>query len=251
MKKISISSAALALLLGATLPHALSAQGEEAMARLQAALPPAAAAEFATTIRDARSRGLPIEPLVDKALEGTAKGVAADRIIAVVRMLENDLGRARSLLGDERAAVATDVVGIADALRRGVPEAALRTLVEADGTGSMTMETHVLADLLDSGVPVDAALDVLAAWRARGHDPNELRDLPAAVEGAIHSGKGPAQAAAEVAARVRSGRGPLSGRPPLPGVRGKGQGQGAGPPLPPGSEPPTKKAKKKHGGSGG
>ncbi len=253
MRNISIRLAALPLLLGAVLPRALAAQGADPMARVQAALPAAAAAEFAATVQDARSRGLPVEPLVDKALEGTAKGVAPDRILAVVRALEGDLGRARFLLGADRGLVASDVAGIADALRRGVPETALRTIAEADGRGSMTMEAHVLADLLEAGVPVEAALDVLSAWRGRGHDAEELRDLPAAVEGAMHSGKGPAQAAAEVAARVRSGRGPLSGRPPAPGVRGRaqGQGHGAGPPLPPGSDPPTKKAKKKHGGSGG
>src|SRR5581483_919415 len=66
----------------------------------------------------AAARGLPAEPLVQKAIEGGAKGVAPDRIVAAVRALAERLARARDAVreaGLERPA--PDVVeGGAEAL---------------------------------------------------------------------------------------------------------------------------------------
>ncbi len=102
---------------------------------------------------------------------------------------------------------------------------------------------------------MDGALDVLGAWRSHGAQPDELRDLPAAVERLIREGILPAQAAAAVASAVRAGRGPSSavGPPTAPGTAGKGKkGKGKGPPdrppLPPGVDPPGKGTGRRSGG---
>src|SRR5215467_2754303 len=47
----------------------------------------------------ARADGLPIEPLVQRALEGAAKHAEPDRIVGAVRRLAGELGVARAALG--------------------------------------------------------------------------------------------------------------------------------------------------------
>ncbi len=238
-------------------PRTLSAQADGGLARARAALSATAGAELATAVDQARGEGLPTEPLVDKALEGIAKHVPPERIIAVVRSLHTQLMEARAVLATNAATPPQPdaIAGVADALRRGVPEAALRDLASAGDGAGIAIESHVLADLLERGVPVKDAVDVLAAWRARGRDPGQLRNLPAAVENLMRGGKGPAEAAADVAATVRAGHvllGP-GGVPAMlggpPGLVKKGL-----PPIPPGLGPPTDSkghGKKKGGGSQG
>ncbi|PYP47677.1 MAG: hypothetical protein DMD50_02910, partial [Gemmatimonadetes bacterium] len=49
---------------------------------------------------DAAARGLPVDPLVQKAIEGAAKGVPGERVIAAVRALATRLGEAREAVHD-------------------------------------------------------------------------------------------------------------------------------------------------------
>ncbi|HEX6937879.1 MAG TPA: hypothetical protein VF158_00600 [Longimicrobiales bacterium] len=232
---------------------AVAAQVDASLARAKALLPAAAARELERAVADARRRGLPTAPLVDKALEGVAKGVPADRILAVVHQLAEDLERARDLIAGDGAVTPADVTAVADALRRGVPEAAIRSLRAAGAAGEpIALAAHTLADLLDRGVPVDVALDILGAWRSHGARADELRELPAAVERLIREGALPAQAGAAVASAVRAGQAPGSaaGPPGSSGARapGKGKGPPDKPPLPPGALPPGKAKPKKPGG---
>ncbi|MGH7529549.1 MAG: hypothetical protein ACREMN_04130, partial [Gemmatimonadales bacterium] len=50
----------------------------------------------AAIIDSARAAGLPVEPLVQRALEGVAKRAAGARIIAAVRRLAADLASAQA-----------------------------------------------------------------------------------------------------------------------------------------------------------
>ncbi|HEX7119447.1 MAG TPA: hypothetical protein VF212_11705 [Longimicrobiales bacterium] len=249
MRRTFLSMTVLAALAagGAPVPirSAFAAQVEVNLARAKAVLPAAAALELERAVAAARERGLPTAPLVDKALEGAAKGVPAERILAVVRQLSDELGRARELVAGAGDVTPADITAVADALRRGVPEDAVRSLrADAAGDEPIALAAHTLADLLDRGVPVDVAIEVLGAWRSHGARPDELRELPAAVERLIREGVLPAQAAEAVASAVRAGRGPGSaaGPPAAPGARGKGKGIGPPdkPPLPPGAPPPGK-----------
>ena len=185
------------------------AQDAQGFARARAALPPAAAASFEQTVRAAAAQGLPADALVAKALEGIAKGVPGERIVVAVRQLSAQLGRADAMLRvNGRAAAAADVTAVADALGRGVPESAVRSLRrDARANESLALSVHALADLLDDGVPVAIGLDVIGAWRGRGANPAQLTEIPATVERLVRQGVLPAQAGAAVAAGVRAGRG--------------------------------------------
>lgn len=241
MKRSLLVLSTLLTVFGMVMPSAalgFDRQAADPLANARAALPADLLSGLERTIADASTRGLPTTPLVDKALEGAAKGVPADRILIVIHQLVRDLAHARALIGD---ASATDVTAVADGLRRGVPEDAVRALQSASGHSQpIAVAVHTLADLLDRGVPVDNALDVLGAWRSQGASASSLRELPAAVERLIRQGVLPDQAASAVASAVRAGLGPGSARlPAAAGPPGRsGQSPTDRPPIPPGAGPP-------------
>lgn len=259
MKRTVITLGVLAILGAGMVPvlagSAIGAQVNGNLARARAVLPPDAMRDLERAVEAARSRGLPTEPLVDKALEGAAKGVPVERILAVVGQLLEELERAHALLAASGTPAPADVTAVADAIRRGVPEEAIRSLHSGSAPGEpIALAVHTLADLLDRGVPVDAALDVFSAWRSHGARSETLRELPAAVERLIREGALPAQAAAAVATAVRAGHGPATARrqtvpathddrrgtppidqPPLPAgppQPGRGSGKGGKQPKP-------------------
>ena len=88
MKKITLLGLFLVL---AAAP--LSAQS--GLARARKALPPEAGRQLEQIIASARARGLPTEPLVDKALEGVAKRVPPSVVLNAVRQRVDLLARAR------------------------------------------------------------------------------------------------------------------------------------------------------------
>lgn len=244
---------AVALTVWGSRPGLAAAQQTDAMARLRAALPPPALASIEAAVATAQKAGMPADPLLDKALEGVAKNVAPDRIVLAVQQRLRLLTRARALLP---ARPAGDLTAVADAMQRGVPDEA----VQAIGKGASPSEPvgvalHTLADLLDRGVPVAAAEDVLSAWQRGGADVDELPQLPAAVERLLRQGVLPDQAAAAVAAAIRGGQGLEHGVGPggmgPPGQLKKQQGTNR-PPVPPGlQEPPGRgKTPPKKGGRG-
>src|SRR3712207_5038973 len=69
--------------------------------RLAARLDSTTRVEVESVLAVARRRGLPVEPLVQKALEGSSKGASGPRIVAAVETMLGDLGRARDALGDQ------------------------------------------------------------------------------------------------------------------------------------------------------
>ncbi len=253
-RRIGWATTALVLLSAS----AAAAQQErvEEMARIRAGLPPEAAEQIQQVMNRARNEGLPTDPLLDKAVEGLAKGVSAPMIVGAVDRLAAQLGEARSLLQagpDARTGVRgpTEVAAVADALRRGVPQQAIRHMAERSRRGEpLALAVHTLGDLIDEGVPVDEAVAVLDAWRGRGARADELRDIPAAVERMIRQGSLPAQAAAAVAHAMHQGTPPglMGDGPP-----GRGHGKPGTPPVPPGAGPPTQRGHGpgQHGGQPG
>lgn len=217
--------------------------------RIRAELPGPALEQIETRIAAARSAGLPVEPLLDKAVEGIAKNIPAALIAGAIDQLGEDLGRARELLADGVPPAPADVAAVADAMRRGVPEEAIQELTEgADPEDPVALAVHTLGDLMDRGVPVDQAVSVLEAWQSRGARPEELRALPAAVDRLMRQGVLPGQAAAAVANAMREGP-PGSGEPrdgQAPGIQMEG-----GPPVGPGADPPSHPGGDQGGDKGG
>jgi len=93
------------------IPVALSAQDT---ARLGSRLDSATQTVVLRTVESARTRGLPVEPLVDKALEGATKRATGARIQAAVSALLRRLELARDALAPNPGP--RDIAAGADAL---------------------------------------------------------------------------------------------------------------------------------------
>jgi hypothetical protein len=179
------------LLVALLLARPLAGQ-QDRMQRVQEAFPRETAQQIETMIEAARGSGLPTDPLMDKALEGAAKGVPGDRVVAVLGAYSHRLGRAHELLG--RPAETATVVAGADALQRGVGEDALRSLRDTP-PGRAPVALVVLGDLVEAGVPAESALEVIRDAMARGQADDVLLSLPGAVRRLMRGGQVPEAAA--------------------------------------------------------
>ena len=149
-------------------------------------------AQLAPILDSARRAGLPVEPLVDKALEGASKGASRPRIVGAVRTLAATLGRARVAVGG--TATEAEIVAAADALEAGIPPRQLGVLRALRPTRPLAVPLAVLADLVARGVPADtAAQSVLNLARAGAADAQFVL-LRVDVERDIGSGIAPATA---------------------------------------------------------
>ena len=140
-------------------PHTASSQEP----RLGVLLEPHRA-QVEAILDSARAAELPVEPLVDRALEGASKGADGERIVAAVRRLHADLGLARDAMGELSSAA--EIVAGASALRAGVSPGDLTRLRELRGDQSLTVVAAVLADLVAVGVPADTAVVAVLALAA-------------------------------------------------------------------------------------
>jgi hypothetical protein len=180
----------LVLAVAAALVRPLGAQaGDPRLARLDPAVRPVVAA----LVDSARAAGLPTEPLVQRALEGTSKRAAGDRVVAAVRRLARDLGTARSALGP--AATGPEMDAGAAALSAGARPADLTALRARRPRQSLVVPLGVLADLVATGVPADTAAAAVLALAATTADDDYLA-FRRNVERDIALGAPPAAAAA-------------------------------------------------------
>jgi len=137
---------------------ALALAGSRAAAqddRLSRRLESTTYAQVAAELDSARGAGLPLEPLIARALEGASKNATGARIVAAVHRLAADLATARRALGD--ASTTTELEAGASALRAGVDATALSELRRARPHYALTVPLAVLADLVARGVPADTA----------------------------------------------------------------------------------------------
>lgn len=141
---------AICLLAGLALVSAARAQDPRLARRLDSVTQ----VQVAAVLDSARRAGLPLEPLVDRALEGASKGAPGQRIVAAVRKLAADLSAARHALGGGAGA---ELEAGASALRAGVTTDALMRLRETRPRQSLTVPLAVLGDLVARGVPADTA----------------------------------------------------------------------------------------------
>ena len=123
--------------------------------RLSDRLDPATASSVQQLVDSARAAGLPTEPLVQKALEGSTMGASGDRIRAAVAGLFSQLGRAREALGN--SASEAELTAGAGALRAGLPPASLAELHRLRYHQSLAVPIAVLADLVAEGMPREQA----------------------------------------------------------------------------------------------
>ncbi len=161
---------ALALLLLLAGTGAAAAQDS----RLAARLDPPTRDSVESLVQATRGEGLPVEPLIQKALEGASKGAGGPRIVAAVRALAGHLKEARAALGPQ--STEAELVAGAAALRAGVSPGSLRELRGARSTREVAVPLGVLADMVAGGVaPDEAYRSVIRLARAGADDADFVR----------------------------------------------------------------------------
>lgn len=235
----------LALAALAAAPVAAPAQDTGDRDRLRAALSERDADRVGELARELGREGVPPALIRRKALEGVAKGVPPDRILAALDEYAGRLREARTLIGAERSGAS--FAAAAEATRRGVPPDAIRDLARGqERRRELAVPLIVLGDLVEAGVPAGNALRAVDDALARGAGAEGMMALSAAVRRRIRMGEDPSAALDRVRVRamerferrIEGGdgtgtrRGTPSGRPV------------DGAPVPPGSRPPA-------GGDGG
>jgi hypothetical protein len=162
-------------------------------ARLSARLDAGTASAVEQIAQSARERGLPVEPLIQKALQGASKQASGDRIVQAVRSLYNRLDAARQIVGEGSE---SDLVSAAAALEAGATTTSLERLRAARREGEpMAPACLTLAFLVSKGVEPDRAADVLGdllVARARDADFLMLQRL---IDADVRAGAPPLEAA--------------------------------------------------------
>jgi hypothetical protein len=201
--QVAAIGVALALVTGT-----LSAQDD----RLSAKLDGQTHVAVMRSLDAARERGLPLDPLVNKALEGATKRAPGPRIEAAVDTLLRRLEVSRDALAPSPSA--RDIAAGADALAYGVTRDALASMRTIRPRGSLAVPLAVLTQLVASGVPVARATIAVAELIRRGARDEQLIALSDDVRWYIASGASP-----EAALDVRT-RGLNAVLPPAPSAAG-------------------------------
>jgi len=208
-----VKQVVVTLALTALVALPLAAQAPDVAARLTGRVPPEVVSAVAGIAASAAGRGLPVEPLVQKAIEGGAKGKPADRVIAAVRALSDQLAAAADALRSGGGRVDADVVeGGAYALGAGLGVKQVQQLARASHPPyDAALTLRVAATLAALGVPPKNTVDLLEGVISAGRSPSELLDLPSEVQAGVAQGATPAQAAQGL------GRGAAHAPPGQPG----------------------------------
>jgi hypothetical protein len=198
------------------------------LVRLEQALDADTYRAVTQVIDDARSRALPTDPLVDRALEGAMKRAPGPRIRAAVSSLAQRLEVAKKELAP--SPTDSDVAAGAGALSVGVPREALREIRAIRPDRPVAVPLGVLTELVSRRVPVDRATTLVVELIRRGATPPQLVALGENVQRDIAAGIEPS-AALDIRRRgfapVLTGATALEGdvlsAPNAPAVEGGGQ----------------------------
>lgn len=214
------------MLITVALPLALlMTQQQPITDRLAGRVSPDIAALASELGADAARRGLPIDPVLQKAIEGSAKGVPSDRVAAAMRLVIAQLDASAGALRQGGAALAADTLAIAAgafAITAGLKD---RDVAELARSGAARTEVivglRVAGTLVALGVPASETVTLVNGTLRAGRPAGELLALPGRVQAEVAKGATPAQAASGLAraAAAQSRRGPPPGRgqpPPRP-----------------------------------
>jgi hypothetical protein len=147
----------------------------------------------------AEAQGLPVQPLIAKAMEGVAKQATGERIRVAVASLAKRLEQARTLLAPSPSVA--ELVSGAAALELNVPPAMLKQIRATwPRSQSVVMPLDVLTELVARKVPAKRALEQLTILMVAGATPAQIAGLGASVQSDVASGLAP-DAALEVRAR--------------------------------------------------
>jgi len=152
--------------------------------------------------------GLPTAPLINLALEGSARRAGGAKILQVVRDHMAAMSHARDVLGAKSSADELDAG--ARALRAGIDMRTLSSIRDTRQIGGAVIPLTVLTDIVGRGVPEREARDAVAAIAKMPTSDEALRGLQLTV--AKNTIRGPGMA---VDAMNRYLRATISGANPL------------------------------------
>lgn len=230
--------ALIALVVAVGFPARVSAQETDAR-RLEDAMPPEYAAQVREIAREAREAGVPQGLIARKAFEGVAKGYPPERVVSALGAYAGRLREARDILGpDHRPA---SLAAAAEALRRGVPRDAIRSMAGRERAGrGLAIPLIVLSDLTEAGVPTENALEMVNSAMDRGTRGDQMLGLSAAVRRRMQQGADWRTAVDEVRRRAGAQSRQRDRQSQPDGARGQNPSRrpAGATPVPPGSEPP-------------
>jgi hypothetical protein len=195
---------------------------QDVTGRLADRVPPEVAALVQQLATSAAARGLPIDPLIQKALEGGAKGVPADRVATALHALVAQLDMAAAALQQAGPARPdTDAIAAgAFALNAGLSARDVTALAMVSRPPYGTAATlRVASTLAAMGVPATQTVELVTQIIASGGPATDVLGLPAQVMAGVSRGQGvtPAQAAAGLArAAAARANAPGQNRPKPP-----------------------------------
>ncbi len=203
----------LALAVAVT-PAALGAQTGNGSTRLAGRVPAAALPAIDSILAAAVAESLPTEPLVQKALEGSAKNIPADRLVNGVRRGFLQLRQARVIVSRAvpgQAPPEGHVAAVAAALARGLSGPVVERLLTVAPNEPPGPALHAAADLVAHHFDPDSAADLLVDAHNKGLRGVRLLDVAVAADHELQrpGGRTPSEALAHVRAmlpNVRPGR---------------------------------------------
>ncbi len=193
---------------------------QDVAARLAGRVSPEVAAQVQQLATDAAARGLPVDPLIQKAIEGSAKGVSPDRVVVAVRGVAAQLDAAAGALREGGLTpLDTEVIAAgAFALNAGLGGRDIATLARASRSAyGAAVTLRVAGTLTALGVPAAETVALVSETIRAGRKPGELLALPGRVQAEVARGATPAQAAAGLArAAAAHAHAPGQNRPKPP-----------------------------------
>jgi hypothetical protein len=174
--------------------------------RLVGRVPAAALPAIDSIIATAVVESLPTEPLIQKALEGSAKNVPPDRLVSGVRHGLLQLRAARVIVAQTvpgQPVPDGHVAAVAAALARGLPAPIVTRILTIAPTEPPAPALHAAADLIAHHFDPDSAVDLLVAAHSKGLQGMRLPDVAvAAVHELQRGGRTPSEALAHVRAML-------------------------------------------------
>jgi hypothetical protein len=156
MSHASMRTGAAAVALFATLAAAQPGPDQ----RLDGKLDPKTYRAVSLLVDSAKAANLPVEPLIDKALEGASKHAAGPMIIQAVRNVSVALTKARNAMGG--TSTPEELKAGAAAIRGGVPPQELQRFRSTARPGfRLAAAIDVMTDLINRGVPSDTAANLM------------------------------------------------------------------------------------------
>src|SRR5213596_418643 len=154
-------------------------------ARLPGRVPAAALPAIDSILAAAVAESLPTEPLVQKALEGSAKNIPADRLVNGVRRGFLQLRQARVIVSRAvpgQAPPEGHVAAVSAALARGLPAPIVERLLTVAPNEPPGPALHAAADLIAHRFDPDSAADLLVDAHNKGLRAGRLLDVAVAAD---------------------------------------------------------------------